>query len=122
MRLYCIENGIKFLNMINYLFNRDFHSIMQIEYVNSFLQLVAEMVACRHYNTNADIVAPILIELFNGLLCFLQHHCKTDSLHLINYATNYLLCKCDIGLEMMVRINLLIWCLCRHWQYWLHIH
>ena len=78
MRLYCIENGIKFLNMINYLFNRDFHSIMQIEYVNSFLQLVAEMVACRHYNTNADIVAPILIELFVYLHVFRTYR-KTSS-------------------------------------------
>lgn len=105
MRLYCIENRIKFLNMINYLFNRDFHSIMQIEYVNSFMQLVAEMVACRHYNINADIVAPLLVGLFCGLWCFLQHHYKIDSMHLINSATNYSRCKCDIGLEMMVRIN-----------------
>jgi hypothetical protein len=56
--------------MINYLFNKDFHSTMQIEYVNSFLQLVAEMVACRHYNTNANIDAPILIELFKVYCAF----------------------------------------------------
>ena len=105
MILYRINFGINFPDTINYLFDRDFHSSMQIAYVNSFLQLLAEMVACIPYRINANIIAPLLVGLFCGLWCFLQHHYKIDSMHLINSATNYSRCKCDIVLEMIVRIN-----------------
>lgn len=102
------------VDTLDYLSDINFHYIVLAADNNFFLQLLAEMVACRHYHINASRVASLLIELFKGLLCFLQHHCKIDPMHLINSATNYLRCKCDIGLEMIVRINLLIWCFCRH--------
>ena len=88
--LYEIDCGINSSDKINYLFNMDFHLIVLFESVDLFLQLVAEKVACRYYNINADIVAPILVGLLKGFRCFLQHHCKTDSMHLINSTTNYL--------------------------------
>lgn len=90
MILYGIDGGINFPNTINYLLDMDYHSPMQIAHDNSFLQLIAYVVDCRYYSINANIIAFLLIELFNGLRCFLQHHCKIDSLHLINSATNYL--------------------------------
>lgn len=107
--LYDVDSRIKIINAMDYLSNIDFHYIGWAADTNSFLQLLAEMVACRHYCIHADIVASLLIELFCGLLCFLQHPCKNDPLHLINSVTNYLQRKDDVGVEMIARINILLW-------------
>ena len=108
-----VASRINIVYAIDYLSDIDFNYIVLAADNNSFLQLLAEMVACKHYPINANIIAPLLIKLLNSLLGFLQHHCKIESMHLINSATNYSRCKCDIGLEMIVRINLLMWCFCR---------
>ena len=105
-----VVKRINIVDGIDYLSNIDFHYIILSAGINSFLQLLAEMVACRYYSVNGNIIASLLVGLFNGLLCFLQHHCKIESMHLINSATNYLLCKYNICMEMIVRINLLMWC------------
>ena len=109
-----VVKRINIVDGIDYLSNIDFHYIILSAGINSFLQLLAEMVACRYYSVNGNIIASLLVGLFNGLLCFLQHHCKIESMHLINSATNYLLCKYNICMEMIVKINLLIWCFCCH--------
>lgn len=109
-----VASRINIVDAIDYLSDIDFHYIVLAADNNSFLQLLAEMVACRYYSVNGNIVASLLVGLFNGLLCFLQHHYKIDPMHLINSATNYLRCKCDIGLEMMFRINFLIGYFCSH--------
>lgn len=109
-----VASRINIVDAIDYLSDIDFNYIVLAADNNSFLQLLAEMNACRHYHINVNIVASLLIELFNCLRRFLQHHCKIDSMHLINSATNYSQCKCDIGLEMTVRINFLIGYFCSH--------
>ena len=109
-----VASRINIVYAIDYLSDIDFNYIVLAADNNSFLQLLAEMVACKHYPINANIIAPLLVGLFNGLLCFLQHHCKIESMHLINSATNYLRCKYNICMEMIVKINLLIWCFCCH--------
>lgn len=109
-----VASRINIVYAIDYLSDIDFHYIIQAADNNSFLQLLAEMVACRHYHINASMVASLLIKLLNSLLGFLQHHCKIESMHLINSATNYLRCKYNICMEMIVEINLLIWCFCCH--------
>ena len=85
-----VVKRINIVDGIDYLSNIDFHYIILSAGINSFLQLLAEMVAYRYYHINASSVALLLMGLFSGLWCFLQHHCKIDSLHLINSATNYL--------------------------------
>lgn len=105
-----VVKRINIVDGIDYLSNIDFHYIILSAGINSFLQLLAEMVACKHYHINASRIASLLIGLFCGLLWFLQHHYKIDSLHLINSATNYLRFKYNICMEMIVRINLLMWC------------
>ena len=109
-----VVKRINIVDGIDYLSDIDFHYIILSAEINSFLQLLAEMVACKHYPINANIIAPLLIKLLNSLLGFLQHHCKIDSMHLINSATNYLRFKYNICMEMIVKINLLIWCFCCH--------
>ena len=83
-----VVKRINIVDGIDYLSNIDFHYIILSAGINSFLQLLAEMVACKHYHINASRIASLLIGLFCGLLWFLQHHYKIDSLHLINSATN----------------------------------
>lgn len=109
-----VASRINIVDAIDYLSDIDFHYIVLVADNDSFLQLLAEMVACRYYSVNGNIVASLLVGLFNGLLCFLQHHYKIDPMHLINSATNYLRCKYNICMEMIVKINLLIWCFCCH--------
>ena len=96
---------INIVNAIDYLSDIDFHYIVMATDNNSFLQLLAEMFACRHYPINTIIVAPLLNGLLNGFVCFLHDSCKIDFMHLINSATNYSRCKYNICLEMIVRIN-----------------
>ena len=109
-----VASRINIVDSIDYLSDIDFNYIILDTDNNSFLHLLAEMVACRHYSVNGNIFASLLVGLFNELLCFLQHHYKIGPMHLINSATNYLRCKYNICMGMKVKINLLIWCFCCH--------
>lgn len=88
--LYDVVKRINIMDAIDYLSDIDFHYIILATGINSFLQLLVEIVVCRHYYINASSVALLLISLFCGLWCFLQYHCKIGSLHLINSAANHL--------------------------------